>query len=508
MLSGVSNCDLALILVDARKGLLTQTKRHIYLCNLMGVNKLLLIINKVDLVNYDQDNILKIFENYKTYAQSLNIKYLDYIPISALTGENLFEKSKKLIWYRGTSLFEYLENFKPFIEKVNEKFYFPVQYVNAHTQDFRGYSGRIESGKIKLGDKIKINPGTSSTNIKKIYNSETSIKSAKKGDIVTLEFKDNLECSRAKIITNDSNNINVSDHLRCLVVWMDNNPLILGRSYWVKLSKKIISAEITLIKHKVDIESHNKIATTELHINEIGVINLKLDEKVAFTSFKENKNIGSFILIDKFTNFTSGFGMIYYGLNRSENVKWYKTTISCNQRSIIKNQLPKVIWFTGLSGSGKSTIANILEHKLILKNKHTYLLDGDNIRHGLNKNLGFSNVDRIENIRRIGEVAKLMVDAGLIVIVATISPYKSDRETIRKLFAKNQFFEVFISTPLSVCEKRDVKGLYKKARQGVLKNFTGISSSYEEPDNPDLIIKTEKVSAEKAANKIIKIFFS
>ncbi len=505
MVTGASDSQLAVILIDAQKGILTQTRRHSYLCHLLGIKHIVLAVNKMDLVSYDQTIFDYIISNYKTFADTIGIKNFESIPISGLNGDNIASRSTNTKWYKGPTLLNHLEdlNIKP--EKSESKsFFMPVQWVNRPNQEFRGFSGRIASGVAKPGQKVCIFPSNKRSHIDRIVTLDGDLEHAILNQSVTITLKNEIDCSRGQIIASDNSLIQSADQFETLLIWMDESSLIPSRSYYLKIGTETVSAFISKIKYKVNVNTMEKIAAKTLDLNEIGIVNLTTDRSIPFVPYKENKILGGFILIDKMTNATVAGGLINFALNRASNINWQKMEVTREHRAKLKNQKPVVVWMTGLSGSGKSTIANALEKKLFQMNLHTFILDGDNIRLGLNKDLGFTDTDRVENIRRVGQVAKLMTDAGLIVIVAFISPFQSDRDLVRQMIGKKEFIEVFVDTPLSVAEDRDVKGLYAKARAGKLKNFTGIDSPYETPKNPDIHIKTINQNIDQSVNEILK----
>ncbi|MDA7579191.1 sulfate adenylyltransferase subunit CysN [Alphaproteobacteria bacterium] len=509
MVTGASTAELAIILIDARKGVLTQTRRHSYLCHLLGIKKFVLAINKMDLVGYDQDIFNIIVHSYSEFANTIGIKKFTPIPISGLKGDNIIMHSKKTAWYNGTTLMKHLESVE--IEEATEVkkgFCMPVQWVNRPNLDFRGFSGKISAGSINRGDEVLILPSAKTSHVERIVTFEGDLDIASAGQSITLTLKDEIDCSRGQVITSSRSPLQISDQFNTTIIWMDEKSLIPGRAYYVKIGNQTVTATIAEPKYEINVNTLEHVAARSLKINSIGVANMTIDQSIPYTPYAENKTLGGFILIDKFTNATVGAGLINFSLRRAQNIYLQPTHITKDHHANIKNQKPAVVWMTGISGSGKSTIANTIEKKLYSINRHTFLLDGDNIRHGLNKDLGFTEADRIENIRRVGQVAKLMTDAGLIVITAFISPFEDERQMVRKMFKPDEFIEVFINTPLHVAEKRDVKGLYTKARLGQLKNFTGIDSPYEPPNKPDIIIDTTSISIDEAAEKIIKKLLS
>ena len=504
MVTGASTADLAVILIDARKGVLVQTRRHSYLCHLIGIRNLVLAVNKMDLVDYSQEVFDKIVADYAEFAQSIGIDSFTAMPISGFKGDNITTRSPNTPWYEGPTLVDHLETVEVNSARDAEKpFRLPVQWVNRPNLDFRGFSGLIATGSVKPGDAIRVLPSGKTSTVTKVVTMDGELDEALAGQSVTVCFADEIDCSRGDVIALADNPPQAADQFESTIVWLNDEPLHVGRAYWLKLGTQTVSVTVQQPKYAVNVNTMEHIAVKTLDLNAIGVAEITTDKQVVFEPYAENRTLGGFILIDKITNATVAAGMIHFSLRRSQNVHWQALDISRDAHASLKNQKPAVLWFTGLSGSGKSTIANLVEKKLHRMNRHTFLLDGDNVRHGLNKDLGFTEADRIENIRRVGEVAKLMADAGLIVITAFISPFKADREMVRKMLPEGEFLEVFIDTPLEVAEARDVKGLYKKARSGDLKNFTGIDSPYEAPVNPEVRIDTTKMTPEDAANRIV-----
>jgi len=505
MVTGASTADVAVILCDAREGILTQTRRHSYLVSLLGIRNVVLAVNKMDLVEYSEATFQSIVDEYNEFAQQLDIENITAIPMSALQGDNIVERSSNMPWFHGTTLLSFLETVKVDNDLMrNKPARLPVQWVNRPNLDFRGYAGTLVSGSIKPGDAIRVQPSGKISSIKSIITVDGEQDEAIAGQSVTLTLKDEIDISRGDVISTTDEPASSADQFESTVVWMDEEPLLAGRPYLLKIGTKSVTATITTIKHQVNVNTLEQMAAKQLELNAIGVCNLNLDQSVAFDAYKDNRETGSFILVDKITNATVGAGMLHFALRRSDNIHMQATDVDKAKRSELKSQKPCVVWFTGLSGAGKSTVANIVEKKLAALGQHTYLLDGDNVRHGLNKDLGFTDADRVENIRRIGEVAGLMVDSGLIVLTAFISPFRSERALARSVVDDGDFIEVFVDTPLSVAEERDPKGLYKKARRGELKNFTGIDSPYEAPENPEILVDTGTLSAEQAAEKVVK----
>ena len=505
MVTGASTAELAVILIDARKGVLTQTRRHSYLCHLLGIKNIVLAVNKMDLVDYDQAIFDAIVADYTVFSNGIGINTFTSIPISGFKGDNIAKHSDATPWYSGSTLMAYLEDVELNQNAdLSKDFRMPVQWVNRPNLDFRGFSGKVAAGIIKPGDEIRILPSGKTSQVNRIVTFDGDLEAAIVGHSVTLTLKDEVDCSRGQIITASAAPLEVADQFETTLIWMEDEPLIPGRSYYLKIGAQTVSATVAEPKYQINVNTMEHIAAKTLDLNAIGVANVTTDRAIPFSPYSENRALGGFILIDKMTNATVGAGLINFALRRAQNIHWQDTDISRDHHASLKNQKPLVLWMTGLSGSGKSTIANCVELRLAQMNRHTFLLDGDNVRHGLNKDLGFTDADRIENIRRVGEVAKLMTDAGLIVITAFISPFRSERDMVRDMMAPGEFVEVFIDTPLSVAEERDVKGLYAKARSGQLKNFTGIDSPYESPETPEIRIDTTAMSAEEAAEHIIK----
>ncbi len=504
MATGASTAELAILLVDVRNGILTQTKRHSFIVSLLGIKNIVLAINKMDLVNYDKNIYEKISSEYKLFSKKLNFENIQSIPISALKGDNIHKKSKYMKWYNDKTLFDYLETTKTKIQS-SDSFVLPVQSVNRPNLNFRGYSGTIAEGKIRKGDELISLPSNQKVKVKDIFVGEKPLKTANLKQSITITIDKEIDTSRGDILCSKNSTVDIADQFNMNVIWMSEDKGFTGRTYLAKIHNISTSIKIMNIKKIYDVNTLEFAAGNELKLNDVAEISISFNKTVPFSTFKENKILGSLIIIDPINNQTIGMGMINFSLRRSQNIQLQNLTINKNLREKINGHKGQVLWMTGLSGSGKSTIANELEKILYSQGKKTYILDGDNIRHGLNKDLGFTDKDRVENIRRVAEVAKLMCDAGLIVITAFISPFRLEREMARSLFEKNDFKEIYISTPLKVAEKRDPKGLYKKARQGKIPNFTGIDSIYESPINPELEIDTSKVSLSKAVKKILNI---
>jgi bifunctional enzyme CysN/CysC len=505
MITGASTADLAVILIDARKGVLTQTRRHSYLVNLIGIRNIVLAVNKMDLIGYDQAQYDAIVAEYTEFAKGIGIKAFTAMPISGFMGDNITTKSGNMPWYQGPALMEHLESVELDVTADQAKpFRMAVQWVNRPNLDFRGFSGQVASGVVCPGDLIRVLPSGKTSTVSRIVTLDGDLPQAVAGQSITLCFADEIDCSRGDVITLGDAPVQVADQFEATIVWMADEALTPGRSYWMKIGTQTISASIHAPKYQVNVNTLEHMAAKTLELNAIGVTNIATDRPIPFEAYEQNRTLGGFIVINKMTNATVAAGMIHFALRRSQNVHWQALDISRETHAKLKNQTPAVLWFTGLSGAGKSTIANLVEKKLVRMNRHTFLLDGDNVRHGLNKDLGFTQADRIENIRRVGEVAKLMTDAGLIVVTAFISPFRSEREMVRQMMAPGEFIEIFIDTKLEDAEARDVKGLYKKARAGELKNFTGIDSPYEAPENPEIRIDTGKMTPEEAADLIIE----
>jgi bifunctional enzyme CysN/CysC len=503
MVTGASTADAAVILIDARKGVLTQTRRHSYLVSLLGIRHVALAINKMDLVGFDRARFDEIVADYKAFAEQIGIKTFTAIPMSALRGDNITEPSDKTPWYAGPPLMRWLEDL-PVEDDLQEKpFRMPVQWVNRPNLDFRGFSGLVSSGVIRPGDKVKALPSGRESTIERIVTFTGDLDQAVAGQSVTLTLKDEIDVSRGDVLAEAKAPPAVADQFEATLVWFDEEAMLPGRPYLMKLGARTVAAQITEPKYKVNVNTLAHLAAKRLELNEIGVVNLSTDAPVAFDPYVENKDLGGFILIDRISNRTVGAGLLHFALRRSQNIHWQALDVDKPHRAAAKGQKARVVWFTGLSGAGKSTIANLVEKKLTADGRHTYLLDGDNVRHGLNKDLGFTEEDRVENIRRVAEVAKLMVDAGLIVLVSFISPFRAERRMARELMDDGEFIEVFVDTPLAEAERRDVKGLYAKARAGELKNFTGVDSPYEAPEHAEIRIDTTRLDPEAAAEQIV-----
>ncbi|MGN6519548.1 MAG: sulfate adenylyltransferase subunit CysN [Dokdonella sp.] len=505
MITGASTADLAVILVDARKGLLTQTRRHSYLVSLVGIRKVVLAVNKLDLVDWSQEVFEAIERDYRVFAAQVGIEDVVAIPLSALRGDNLGAPSARTPWYRGPSLLEHLETVDIGGDDASGPLRLPVQWVNRPDLDFRGYSGRILGGRVRPGDAVRVLPSGRTSTVARIVTFDGDLAEARSGQSVTLTLTDEIDISRGDVICAADDPAGLADQFEATLVWMADAPMLPGRPYLVKLGATTLGASFGQPKYAVDVNSLDHLAAKTLELNGIGVANLTLDRAVAFDPYAANRDMGSFIVIDRYTNQTVGAGLLHFALRRSQNIHWQAVEVDKQARIRQNGHAPCVLWLTGLSGSGKSTIANIVERQLHALGARTYLLDGDNVRHGLSKDLGFTDADRVENIRRIGEVAKLMVDAGLIVITAFISPFRSERQLARGMVEDGEFIEIFVDTPLEVVEQRDPKGLYKKARRGELKNFTGIDSPYEVPAAPELHLHTMQQSPEDSASEIVEL---
>jgi len=504
MATGASTADVAVLLIDARYGVQEQTRRHAYIVSLLGVKHVVVAINKMDLNNFDQGVYNDIEVDFREFAKDLGFSDITCIPMSALDGDNVTTKSDKSGWYKGPSLLEYLEVVDVDAKALDAPFRLPVQWVNRPNLDFRGFSGTIASGTIEVGDEIIVIPSGKRSKAKEIVTFSGNRDIAREDMAVTLTLTDEIDISRGDIICKTDNPSEQADQFQAHVLWMSEKEMFPGRQYLLKTGNKTVPASVSNLKYGVDINDFSEVAAKTLTLNEVGVTTLSLSAPIAFDPYNENRNTGNFILIDRQSNETVGVGMLDYALRRARNVVWQDLDVNKNVRSEQKNQKPALLWFTGLSGSGKSTIANLVEKRLLDLGRHTYTLDGDNVRHGLNRDLNFSKADRVENIRRIGEVAKLMVDAGLITMASFISPYRAERQMARDLLEDREFVEIFVNTPLEVAEKRDVKGLYAKARRGEIKNFTGIDSEYQAPENPEIEVNTVEMSADAAAEMIVK----
>ena len=504
MVTGASTADAAVILIDARKGVLTQTRRHSYLVNLLGIRHVVLAINKMDLVGWSQARFDEIVADYRLFADQIGLTHFTPIPMSALRGDNITEPSALSPWYEGPPFLRWLEE-APVDDDLREQpFRMPVQWVNRPNLDFRGFSGFVSAGSAAPGDKIKVLPSGHESVIARIVTKDGDLRRVVAGQSVTLTLADEIDVSRGDVLAAAGDPPGVADQFETTLVWFDDEPMLPGRPYLMKLGTRTVAAQVNEPKYKINVNTLEHLAATRLTLNEIAVCNLHLDAPIAFDPYAENRDLGGFILIDRISNRTVGAGMIHFALRRSQNIHWQALDVAKPARAAQKGQSPSVVWLTGLSGAGKSTIANLLERRLYAAGRHTYLLDGDNVRHGLNKDLGFTEEDRVENIRRVAEVARLMADAGLIVLVSLISPFRAERRMARELMGEGEFIEVHIDTPLPEAERRDVKGLYRKARAGELKNFTGVDSPYEAPEHPEIHIDTTRLTAEQAAEHIFE----
>ena len=505
MATGASTADIAIILADAYRSidLLTQTRRHTYICSMLGIRKLVLAVNKMDLVGYRQDVFEAYVAKYLAFARELGIEHVECIPISALRGDNVVVPSANMPWYHGPALLPYLETVDVVGDDLGRPFRLPVQWVNRPSQDFRGFAGTLASGTVRAGERIKVMPSAQEASIARIVTKDGDLDVAVCGQAVTLVLDREIDVSRGNVICSADAPVLISDQFEVHLLWMARDELLPGRSYLLKLGTGTAQATVTSLKHKVNVNTLERTAAKTLQLNEIGLCNLSLDKPVAFEAYADNRELGSFILIDRITNQTIGMGMIDFALRRATNIHWQSLEIGRAERAAQKNQKAAVVWFTGLSGSGKSTIASALEKRLFSLGRHTYVLDGDNVRHGLNRDLGFTDADRVENIRRVAEVARLMAEAGLIVLVSFISPFREEREMARTLMNEGEFIEVFVDTPLELCEVRDPKGLYRKARRQEIMNFTGISSPYEPPESPEVRIETAKLTIEEAVRQLL-----
>ncbi|MFV0645518.1 MAG: sulfate adenylyltransferase subunit CysN [Sphingomonadaceae bacterium] len=505
MVTGASTADLAVILIDARKGVLVQTRRHSYLCHLLGIRNIVLAVNKMDLVDYSQDVFDSIVADYTAFAEEIGIEQFTAMPISGFKGDNITASSDNTPWYKGKPLVEHLET----VELDNARnlarpFRMPVQWVNRPNLDFRGFSGLVATGYVRPGDALRVLPSGKTSTVSRVVTFDGDLDEAGAGQSITICLEDEIDCSRGDVLATSDDPPEVSDQFEATLIWMDDEPMHVGRAYWLKLGTQTVSVTVQEPKYEINVNTMEHLAAKTPGLNSIGVAEIATDKPVTFEAYQDNRALGGFILIDKITNRTVCAGMLHFSLRRAQNVHWQPTDINRESHASLKNQTPRVLWFTGLSGSGKSTIANEVEKRLNLMNRHTFLLDGDNVRHGLNKDLGFTEADRIENIRRVGEVAKLMTDAGLIVLTAFISPFRAERQMVRDMLPEGEFIEIFVDTPLEVAEERDVKGLYKKARDGKLKNFTGIDSPYEAPEDPQIRVNTVEMTPEEAAEHIIR----
>ena len=504
MVTGASNADLAIVLVDARNGVLTQTRRHSYIVSLLGIGRIVLAVNKMDLVSYSPDVFAGIEREYREFAAQIGVTDVTCIPMCAIHGDTVVQHGPNLRWYVGPTLLEYLERVPVGDTAESRPFRLAVQCAIRPTPDFRGYAGYIASGRLHVGDRVRVLPSGRETSVAGILVGDTPADAAVAGQSVTVTLNDHIDVSRGDVLASADAPPPVADQFEATVVWMHEAPMLRGRSYLMKLGTQTALATVAPLKYKVNVNTLERVAAKTLELNDIGVCDLELARPVVFEPYRESRDLGGFILIDRMTNATVGAGLLHFALRRSQNVRWQALDVTKQARADLKAQKPCVLWLTGLSGAGKSTIANIVEKRLHAMGRHTYLLDGDNVRHGLNKDLGFTDADRVENIRRIAEVARLMADAGLIVLVSFISPFRAERRMARDVMAVGEFVELFVDTPLEVAEARDPKGLYRKARRGELKNFTGIDSAYEVPENPEVRLDTVRLTPEQAADTIIE----
>ncbi|WP_330114313.1 sulfate adenylyltransferase subunit CysN [Pseudomonas sp. JS3066] len=508
MVTGASTADLAVILIDARQGLLQQTRRHSYLVSLLGIRQVLVAVNKMDLMAYSEDVFARIEADYRAFAAQLGLTDIQCIPMSALKGDNLLETSTNMPWYQGPTLLQHLENAPLEAARPGADFRLPVQWVNRPNLDFRGFAGNVAAGAIRVGERVRVLPSGQQSRVAGILGMAGAQEEASCGQAVTLTLEDEIDISRGDLIVRADAPSAVADQFEATLVWMGEEAMLPGRPYLMKIGCRTLGMSCATLKHKVNVNNLEQLAARTLELNEIGVCNLSLDQSIAFDPYVENRDTGGFIIIDRLNNQTVGAGMLHFALRRAQNVHWQAVDVNGPARAALKGQTPRILWFTGLSGAGKSTIANLVERRLHALGRHTYLLDGDNVRHGLNRDLGFSEADRVENIRRVGEVARLMLDAGLFTLVSFISPFRAERELARGLAGEGAFLEIFIDASLELAESRDPKGLYQKARRGELKNFTGIDSPYEPPLAPDIRIDTASESAEAAAERIVEYLLS
>ena len=504
MATGASNSDLAVLLVDAENGILTQTRRHAYIVSLLGIRHVVLAVNKIDLIGFDEERFVDIRNAFAEFASQFDFESIVTIPMSARYGDNVIDRSPNTPWYGGPTLLEHLETVEVDVETVSKPFRFPIQWVNRPNATFRGYAGTVASGEVKRGDRVVVARTGQAAKVARVVTLDGDLDEAEAARAVTLTLDAEIDASRGDILVAPDHRPEVSDQIAAHVIWMSAEALLPGRPYLLKSGTRTVGAAVSELKHQVDIESLKQLAAKTLGLNDIGLVNLSLSEPLAFDLYDDNKTTGSFILIDRFTNATVAAGMIRFGLRRATNIHWQALDLNRDARAALKGQKPCILWFTGLSGAGKSTIANLVESKLHLMGRHTYMLDGDNIRHGLNRDLGFTDVDRVENIRRVAETAKLFIDAGLIVLVSFISPFRSERRMAREMVKEGEFLEVFVDAPLAVVEERDPKGLYKKARAGEIQHFTGIDSPYEVPLNADLHLDTTEADANTLADQIVE----
>ena len=505
MATGASTAQMAVLLIDSRKGILPQTRRHHRIVTMMGIRHIVLAVNKMDLMGFEQSVFDRIEADYREFAKDANLTTLQAIPLAAVSGDNVLKRSENTPWYKGPTLFDHMDTVTVREVATRAAFRMPVQWVSRPNLNYRGFCGRIAEGSVKTGDAVRVLPSGKTTTVKSIDFFEDQLPQAEAGASITLTLNDEVDVSRGDLIVTTDHPPEVADQFQVKLLWLSEEPLVPGRSYWLKVHAKEVSATVMEIKHREDINTGSHLAAKVLNLNEIAVVTISTTHPVAFEPYTVNRTLGGFVFIDKLSCATVGAGMIEFALRRSTNIHWQSLEVGKAQRALLKNQTPRCIWFTGLSGSGKSTVANQLEKRLHAEGRHTYMLDGDNVRHGLNRDLGFTDADRVENLRRVAEVAKLMVEAGLIVIVSFISPFRAERRAARDLFGPEEFVEIHVSTPIAECEKRDVKGLYAKARKGELKNFTGIDSPYETPENPEMVIDTSTKSPEECALEVWRL---
>jgi bifunctional enzyme CysN/CysC len=505
MVTGASTADLAVMMIDARKGVLVQTRRHSFLVSLLGIKRVVLAINKMDLMGYQQEVYDRILADYRAFAAKIGLTDITPIPMSAVAGDNIIEHGSNMPWYRGPTLMAHLESVEVEDETLHKPFRMPVQWVNRPNLDFRGFAGQIASGTVKAGDKLRVLPSGRESSVARIVTHGGDLKEAVAGQSITLTLTSEVDVSRGDVLSIANAPPETADQFEATIVWMHDDAMLQGRAYLMKIGARTVSATIAPLKHKINVNTLEHMPAEKLELNDIGVVEMELDRTIAFEPYAKDRTLGGFILIDRLTNNTVGAGMLNFSLRRAQNVHWQALDVNKATRAKAKGQKACVLWLTGLSGAGKSTIANLVEKQLLALGRHTYLLDGDNVRHGLNKDLGFTAQDRVENIRRVAEVSKLMVDAGLIVLVSFISPFRSERRMARDLLNAGEFFEIHVDTPLAEAEKRDVKGLYKKARSGQLKNFTGIDSPYEAPEHAELRLDTTAMTAADAADRIVEL---
>ncbi len=505
MATGASTADLAVLLIDARHGIQVQTKRHAFLVSLLGIRHVVLAINKIDLVNFDEDKYNAIVKDFEQFGRSFDFDSMVAVPMSARYGDNVTTRSERTPWYHGPSLLEHLETIEVQSDLEQRPFRMPVQWVNRPNLDFRGFSGTIATGTVRVGDPIVVASSGRDAKVARIVTMDGDLQDAKASEAVTLVLDREIDVSRGDILVPPSHRPEVTDQFAAHIVWMGEEELFPGRPYLLKIGTRTVTATITEIKHRIDVNTFDHLAAKELGLNEVGFCNVSVSEEIAFDPYEANRDTGAFVLIDRMTNLTVGAGMVWFALRRATNIHWQALDVSKDSRAALKGQKPAVLWFTGLSGSGKSTIANLVEKRLHAQGRHTYILDGDNVRHGLNRDLGFTDTDRVENIRRVAETSRLFTEAGMITLVSFISPFKSERRMAREMMAEGEFLEVYIDTPIEVCRTRDPKGLYKKADAGELKNFTGVDSPYEGPENPEISIDTTTGEPEEHAERIVKM---